>query len=131
MDNKTMQGMIGKKKGMTHIWDAAGNRTPVTVIEVGPCPVIQVKTKEKDGYDAVQLGFGAQKPHRLSKAEVGHCKKAGLEVPYRKLKEFRADNGEAVKAGDVITAKMFEGVTFVDIVGITKGKGFAGVVRRS
>jgi len=125
-----MKGLIGIKKGMTQIWDEAGNRIPVTVIEVGPCPVVQVKTKATDGYAAVQLGFGPQKPQRLSKAEVKHCAKAGLEVPCRTLKEFEADDGEEVKAGDVLTVKMFEGVKFVDVIGITKGKGFAGVVKR-
>lgn len=125
-----MNGLLGIKKGMTQIWDEAGNRIPVTVIEVGPCPVIQVKTKATDGYDAVQLGFGPQKPQRMSKAEVVHCKKAGVEVPYRTLKEFKADSGEDVKAGDMITVKMFEGVKFVDVAGITKGKGFQGVVKR-
>jgi len=126
----TMQGMIGKKKGMTQIWDEAGNRIPVTVIEVGPCPVVQVKTKGNDGYDAVQLGYGPQKPTRMSKAEVEHCKKAGLEKPCRILCEFQADAGESVKAGDVLTVAMFEGVKFVDVVGVTKGRGFAGVVKR-
>jgi len=125
-----MQGMIGRKKGMTQIWDEAGNRIPVTVIEVGPCPVIQVKTKDKEGYDAVQLGFAPQKPKRMSKAEVGHCKKAGLETPYRILHEFKADAGETVKAGDMLTVKNFEGVKFVDIVGITKGHGLQGVIKR-
>ena len=125
-----MNGLIGIKKGMTQVWDEAGNRIPVTVIEVGPCPVLQVKTKETDGYNAVQLGFGPQKAHRVSKSQAGHCKKAGLDVPVRTLKEFKADDGEAVKAGDVITVAMFDGVKFVDVIGVTKGKGFAGVVRR-
>ena len=125
-----MQGMIGKKKGMTQVWDDAGNRVPVTVIELGPCPVVQVKTKEKDGYDAVQLGFGPQKAKRMSKAEVEHCKKAGLETPYRILREFKADEGETVKAGDMLTVEMFKDVKFVDIIGTTKGRGFAGVVKR-
>ena len=125
-----MQGLIGIKKGMTQIWDAAGARIPVTVIEVGPCPVLQVKTKEKDGYEAVQIGFGPQKASRMAKSNVVRCTKAGLETPVKTAHEFLADAGEAVKVGDVFTAAMFEGIPFVDVVGITKGKGFAGVVRR-
>ncbi|MCL1856070.1 MAG: 50S ribosomal protein L3 [Kiritimatiellaeota bacterium] len=115
---------------MTRVWDAEGRHVPVTVIEVGPCPVLQVKTKERDGYEAVQLGFGPQKASRMSKAEVAHCKKAGLETPYRILHEFQADAGESVTPGQMLTVANFEGVKFVDVVGITKGRGFAGVVRR-
>lgn len=125
-----MEGLIGKKKGMTQVWDEAGNRVAVTVIEVGPCPVVQVKTADKDGYDAVQLGFGPQKASRMSKAETARFEKAGIGTPCRTLREFKADAGEAVKPGDVITASMFEGVKFVDVIGTSKGRGFQGVVRR-
>lgn len=125
-----MEGLIGKKKGMTQIWDDAGNRIAVTVIEVGPCPVVQVKTSDKDGYDAVQLGYGPQKASRMSKGEVARFAKAGIETPCRTLREFKADEGETVKPGDVITASMFEGVKFVDVIGTSKGRGFQGVVRR-
>jgi len=125
-----MQGLIGKKIGMTQMWDKDGVRVPVTVIEAGPCPVVQVKTQENDGYAAVQLGWRPQKASRLSKAEVGHCKKAGLETPYRILHEFKMDEGENVKAGDMLTIANFEGVKFVDIVGITKGRGLQGVIKR-
>lgn len=125
-----MEGLIGKKKGMTQVWDKSGNRVSVTVIEVGPCPVVQVKTLERDGYAAVQLGFGPQKASRLPKAEVARFAKAGIETPCRITREFQADEGEAVKAGDILTAAIFEGVGFVDVIGTSKGKGFAGVVRR-
>lgn len=126
-----MEGLIGKKKGMTQIWDAAGNRVAVTVIEVGPCPVVQVKTQANDGYDAVQLGFGPQKASRLNKAEAARYVKAGIETPCRMTREFQADAGESVKPGDVFTAAaVFEGVKFVDVIGTSKGRGYAGVVRR-
>ena len=126
-----MEGLIGKKVGMTQVYDAEGKRTTVTVIEVGPCPVVQVKTLEKDGYSAVQLGFGEQKAQRLTKAEAGHLKKTGgLEGAVRVLKEFAADEGESLKAGDVVTVKNFEGVKYVDVTGVTKGRGFAGVLKR-
>ncbi len=125
-----MEGLIGKKIGMTQIWDADGVRVPVTVIEAGPCPVVQVKTTEKDGYEAVQLGWGSQKASRLSKAEVAHCAKAGLETPVRVLREFKADAGEEVKAGDVYTVSVFENIGYVDVIGTSKGHGFQGVMKR-
>ena len=126
-----MEGLIGKKVGMTQVYDADGVRTCVTVIEVGPCPVVQLKTAEKDGYVAAQLGFGEQKVKRLSKAEAGHLKKTGgLEGGVRVLKEFAPDAGEEVKVGDVLTVGNFEGVKYVDVTGVTKGKGFAGVIKR-
>ena len=126
-----MEGLIGKKVGMTQVYDADGKRTCVTVIEVGPCPVVQVKTPERDGYVAAQLGFGEQKVQRLTKAEAGHLKKTGgLEGGVRVLKEFALDEGEEVKAGDVITVKNFEGCKYVDVTGVTKGRGFAGVLKR-
>lgn len=115
---------------MTQIWDADGVRIPVTVIEAGPCPVVQVKTTEKDGYEAVQLGWGSQKASRLSKAEVAHCAKAGLETPVRVLREFKADAGEEVKAGDVYTVSVFENIGYVDVIGTSKGHGFQGVMKR-
>ena len=124
-----MNGIIGRKIGMTQIYDDQGRRVTVTVIEAGPCPVVQVKTSETDGYCAAQLGFAEQKPQRMSKAEVKHCEKAGVK-PQRILKEFELDEGEEVKAGDIITVNNFDGVNYVDVSGITKGRGFAGVVRR-
>ncbi len=124
-----MEGLIGKKIGMTQVYDAEGKRTTVTVIEVGPCPVVQVKTLEKDGYVAAQVGFGAQKASRLAKAQVKHFEKAGVET-MKVLKEFALDAGEEVKAGDAITVANFDGCKYVDVTGVTKGRGFAGVVRR-
>ncbi len=124
-----MEGLIGKKIGMTQVFDAEGKRTTVTVLEVGPCPVVQVKTLEKDGYVAAQIGFGAQKAHRLSKAEQKHFEKAGVATT-KVLKEFALDAGEEVKAGDTITVANFDGVKYVDVTGVTKGRGFAGVLKR-
>ena len=126
-----MEGLIGKKVGMTQVYDADGKRTTVTVLEVGPCPVVQLKTAEKDGYVAAQLGWGEQKVQRLTKAVAGHLKKTGgLEGGVRILKEFALDAGEEVKVGDKITVANFEGVKYVDVTGTTKGRGFAGVLKR-
>ncbi len=124
-----MEGMIGKKIGMTQVWDGEGRFVSVTVLEVGPCPVVQVKTAETDGYEAVQLGFGVQKAQRLPKAQRTRYEKAGV-TPCRKLMEFKADAGEQHQAGQVLDVGNFEGVTLVDVQGDTKGRGFAGVVRR-
>ncbi|MDY3228371.1 MAG: 50S ribosomal protein L3 [Kiritimatiellia bacterium] len=124
-----MEGLIGKKVGMTQVYDAEGVRTCVTVIEVGPCPVVQLKTFEKDGYAAAQVGFGAQKASRLAKAQQKHFEKAGVEA-MKVLKEFALDEGEALEVGKAVTVANFEGVKYVDVTGITKGKGFAGVIKR-
>ena len=124
-----MEGLIGKKIGMTQVYDAEGKRTTVTVIEVGPCPVVQVKTLEKDGYVAAQVAFGAQKASRLAKAQQKHFEKAGVEA-MKVLKEFALDEGEALEVGKAVTVANFEGVKYVDVTGVTKGKGFAGVIKR-
>ena len=125
-----MEGLIGKKIGMTQVYDADGKRTCVTVIEVGPCPVVQLKTREKDGYVAAQLGFDAQKAKRLAKAQQKHFEKAGVET-MKVLKEFAMEDGDKeLKVGDSVTVANFEGVKYVDVTGITKGKGFAGVIKR-
>ena len=124
-----MQTLIGKKIGMTRVYDAAGVQVPVTVVQVGPCVVVQRKSAKADGYEAVQLGFGAQKESRLTKAEQGHFKKAGAAAQ-QILREVRVEAGEAAKAGDVLTAALFDGVKFVDVLGHTKGQGFQGVVKR-
>jgi large subunit ribosomal protein L3 len=124
-----MEGLIGRKIGMTQVYDEKGRRVTVTVIQAGPCPVVQVKTPETDGYSAAQLGFDEQKPSRLPKAEVKHFEKAGVK-PCKLTKEFAIDADEAVKAGDLVTVNIFDGVKLVDVSGITKGRGFAGVVRR-
>lgn len=124
-----MKSLIGKKLGMTQIFDQDGQLVPVTVIEAGPCSVLQRKTVATDGYEAVQLGFGSQKPERVSKPLAGHCKKAGVGV-VRELREVRVAADDAAKAGDTVTLAALEGVNFVDVMGITKGKGFQGVMKR-
>lgn len=124
-----MEGMIGKKVGMTQVWNEQGQSVPVTVIEVGPCPVVQVKTPDTDGYSAVQLGFIEQKPQRLTKAGRTRFEKAGVTA-CRILREFTPDSADEVKVGETVTASMFDGVQFVDVSATTKGRGFAGVVRR-
>ena len=124
-----MQTLIGKKVGMTRVYDADGVQVPVTVVQVGPCVVVQRKTKATDGYEAVQLGFEEQKAQRLAKAQQKHFEKAGAK-PQKVLREVRVADDEAAKAGDVLTASVFEGVSFVDVEGHTKGRGFQGVIRR-
>ncbi|MFA7257545.1 MAG: 50S ribosomal protein L3 [Kiritimatiellales bacterium] len=124
-----MKSLLGKKLGMTQIFDEAGQLVPVTVIEAGPCSVVQRKTVATDGYEAVQLGFGAQKPERVTKPLIGHFKKAGVGTMLD-LREVRVDAADEAKAGDTVTAAVFEDVNYVDIVGVTKGKGFQGVMKR-
>lgn len=124
-----MEGLIGKKIGMTSVYDAEGTRTCVTVIEVGPCPVVQLKTLEKDGYEAAQIAFGAQKASRLAKAQQKHFEKAGVECS-KVLKEFKLDKGETLEVGKAVTVENFNGVKYVDVTGMTKGKGFAGVLKK-
>jgi large subunit ribosomal protein L3 len=124
-----MEGILGRKIGMTQVFDDQGRRIAVTVLEAGPCPVVQVKTPETDGYRAAQLGFEEQKPSRLAKAEVKHFEKAGVK-PCKMTKEFAFDESTEVKAGDTVTVNIFEGVKYVDVSGVTKGRGFAGVMRR-
>ena len=123
------KGIIGKKIGMTQIFDEKGNVIPVTVIEAGPCVVAQKKTAENDGYDAVQLGFMDVKEKHLTKAEKGHFTKAGVSLK-RHLKEFRLDDCSAINVGDVITADTFAAGEKVDVTGMTKGRGFTGCVKR-
>ena len=123
------KGIIGKKIGMTQIFDEKGNVIPVTVIEAGPCVVAQKKTIENDGYDAVQLGFVDAKEKHLTKAEKGHFNKAGVSLK-RHLKEFRLDDCSAINVGDVITADTFAAGEKVDVTGMTKGRGFTGCVKR-
>ena len=123
-----MPGLLGKKIGMTSVFSADGKNVPCTVIEVGPCVVTQIKTLEKDGYEAIQLGFQDKKEKHTTKPEQGHFKKAGV-TPKRHLAEFKGFEGE-YKLGDVITVDIFNGIEFVDVVGTSKGKGFQGVVKR-
>jgi len=124
-----IQTILGKKIGMTQVYDGDNALVPVTVVEAGPCPVVQVKTVETDGYNAVQLGFGSQKEQRLTKAELGHTKKAGVGG-IRQLSEVRLTAPASAKAGDVVTVEIFKEGQMVDVIGVTKGKGFQGVVRR-
>ena len=123
-----MSGLIGKKIGMTSIFDESGKNMPCTVIKVGPCVVTQVRTEDKDGYDAIQLGFDDKTEKSAHKAEIGHSKKAGTSVK-KKVIEFQGFDSE-YKLGDVITVDHFEEGEFVDITGTSKGKGFQGVVKR-
>ncbi len=122
--------LLGKKLGMTQVYDAQNVLVPVTVVEAGPCPVVQVKTVATDGYNAVQLGFGAQKAKNSSKAEAAHAKKAGLETTPRVINEVRLPEAPTVKAGDVITVAVFTEGQTIDVIGTSKGKGFQGVVKR-
>jgi large subunit ribosomal protein L3 len=125
-----MAGIIGRKLGMTQIFNEAGAAVPVTVIEAGPCPVTQVKTPETDGYAAIQLAWGAQKDKRATRAEKGHAAKAGLEAAPRTLREFRVDGAVEFEAGQQLTVEQFEVGQRVKVVGTTKGRGFQGVVKR-
>ena len=121
--------LLGKKIGMTQVYDAQNVLVPVTVVEAGPCPVVQIKTVETDGYNAVQLGFGAQKAKNASKAEASHAKKAGLETTPRVLNEVRLTEAPSVKLGDIITVAIFSEGQIIDVLGVSKGKGFQGVVK--
>jgi len=123
-----MSGLIGKKVGMTSIFDENGKNVPCTIIEAGPCVVTQVRTKEVDGYEALQLGFDDKAEKRATKAELGHFKKAGASVK-KKVVEFQGFENN-YKLGDTITVDFFTEGEFVDITGTSKGKGFQGVVRR-
>ena len=123
------KGIIGKKIGMTQIFDEVGNVIPVTVIEAGPCVVAQKKTAEKDGYDAVQLGFMDVKEKHLTKPEKGHFEKAGV-APKKHLKEFRLDDCSALNTGDTVSVDTFAAGDKVDVTGITKGHGYTGAIKR-
>lgn len=126
-----MAAIIGRKVGMTQIFAEDGSRIPLTVIEAGPCPVVQVKTEERDGYSAVQLGFGAAKPKHINKPEQGHLKKAGSPL-MRHLHEFLADEVGAVELteGEMVTVESFVPGSYVKVTGTSKGKGYAGTIKR-
>ncbi len=124
-----MQGLIGKKIGMTSVFDEAGKNIPCTVLQAGPCVVTQIKTREKDGYFAIQLGFGEKKEKHTTKAELGHFKKAGTS-PKKKLVEFNGFPEGQFREGEVLTAEIFNNEEWVDVCGWSKGKGFQGVVKR-
>ena len=121
--------LLGKKLGMTQLFDAKGNAVGVTAIEVGPCTVLQKKSLETDGYHAVQLGFGERKASRATKPLIGHCKKANA-TPAKAIREYRTVAPVAFNVGDKITVKEFKPGQFVDVIGTSKGKGFQGVVKR-
>lgn len=126
------EGILGRKLGMTQVFEEDGRLTPVTVIEAGPCRVVQRKTAEKDGYEAVQLAFGAIAERKVNKPLKGHFKRAGVE-PARRLQEFRVEDSEKFQAlaeGDEVRVDLFKAGDYVDVTGITKGKGFAGVIKR-
>lgn len=136
-----VSGLLGSKVGMTQIYDASGAEVPVTIVKAGPCAVLQVRTSEKDGYEAVQLGFGA-KPRRLcSKSEAGHIAGVlsglveksvlgGGDAGFRFVREFRLDGEAAPAVGDLVALSVFDGVAHVDVTGTSKGRGFAGVMKR-
>ena len=124
------KAIIGKKVGMSQIFDTDGKVIPVTVIEAGPCVVVQKKTAEKDGYEAVQLGYGDVPERKLTKPELGHQKKAGMSEFKKVLKEFPLEDCSKYEVGDVLTANVFAAGDFVDITGTSKGHGFQGVVKR-
>ena len=123
------KGIIGKKLGMTQIFDEVGNVVPVTLIEAGPCAIAQKKTVENDGYEALQLAFQDDKEKHQTKAQLGHFKKAGI-TPKRHLKEFRLEDCSAYNVGDVIAVDTFAAGEKVDITGITKGHGYTGAIKR-
>jgi large subunit ribosomal protein L3 len=123
-----LKGLIGKKIGMTQIFDDNGVSIPITLVEAGPCYVTQVRNINRDGYEAVQLGFGEQKPKRLTGGQLGHLKKSGAP-PLRILREFRV-KGSELKEGDTLSVEVFELGDMVDVVGTSKGKGFAGAMKR-
>jgi large subunit ribosomal protein L3 len=129
MGVREQKGILGEKLGMTQVWDAANRLVPVTVVKAGPCVVTQVRTPERDGYDAVQLGFGAVDPRKVNKPETGHYEKAGVP-PRRYLVEIRTTDASTYEVGQEVTAEVFEAGALVDVVSTSKGKGFTGVMKR-
>lgn len=125
-----MPGLIGKKLGMTQIFTEDGKAVGCTVLEVGPCPVVQVKTSESDGYEAIQLGFGERRERRVTSPEAGHAARAGLDYAPSVLAEFEPEEGLEYEAGQSLTVDLFEVGQRVKITGVTKGRGFQGTVKR-
>ncbi|GAB4272540.1 MULTISPECIES: large ribosomal subunit protein uL3 [Deferrisoma] len=123
------KGLIGRKLGMTQIFMGGEELIPVTVVEAGPCTVVQKKTRETDGYDAIQVGFGEVKPHKVNRPMKGHFRKAGVE-PRRILREFRVENPDEFEVGQVLKADLFKPGDLVDVTGFSKGRGFQGVIKR-
>jgi large subunit ribosomal protein L3 len=123
-----IEGLLGRKIGMTQVFGPTGEVIPVTVLEVGPCVVTQIRTVDRDGYDAVQVGYGTARPKSLTKPEKGHLAGAGQLL--RHLREFKAEKPDAIQVGQVITAELFQPGELVDVTGTSKGRGFQGVMRR-
>ena len=125
-----MPGLIGRKVGMTRVFTNEGRAVPVTVVEAGPCTVVQVKSPQSDGYVAVQVGFGERKHKRSTRAELGHAARAGLDAAPRLIREFRPGKGDAYEPGQELTVSLFTAGEKVRVTGVSKGKGFQGVVKR-
>src|SRR5512134_1998618 len=123
------KGIIGRKLGMTQVFVGGEDLIPVTVVEAGPCTVVQKKTKDVDGYDAIQIGFGEVKPHRVNRPILGHYKKSAA-APARVLREIRVENADEYEVGQVLRADIFKPGDRVDVIGVTKGKGYQGVMKR-
>ena len=129
MSETEIKGLLGKKLGMTQIFDENNHVVPVTVVEAGPCVITQIRTQETDGYTAIQIAYGDIDPRKVKKPQAGHFNKAGV-TPQRHVAEIRMDDVSGYELGQEITANIFDGITFVDVTGITKGKGFAGGMKR-
>lgn len=129
MSENEIKGILGTKLGMTQIFDEENRVVPVTVVEAGPCVVTQVRTKEVDGYSAIQIAFGEIDPRKVNKPAAGHFKKAGV-TPRRHVTEIRVEDSSAYEVGQEITAEIFADVKFVDVTGTSKGKGYAGGMKR-
>ena len=129
MSETEIKGLLGKKLGMTEIFDENNHVVPVTVVEAGPCVITQIRTQETDGYTAIQIAYGDIDPRKVKKPQAGHFNKAGV-TPRRHVAEIRMDDVSGYELGQEITANIFDGITFVDVTGITKGKGFAGGMKR-
>ena len=129
MSETEIKGRLGKKLGMTQIFDENNHVVPVTVVEAGPCVITQIRTQETDGYTAIQIAYGDIDPRKVKKPQAGHFNKAGV-TPRRHVAEIRMDDVSGYELGQEITANIFDGITFVDVTGITKGKGFAGGMKR-
>ncbi|AZA10048.1 50S ribosomal protein L3 [Corynebacterium pseudopelargi] len=129
MSETEIKGILGTKLGMTQIFDEENRVIPVTVVEAGPCVVTQIRTTETDGYNAIQIAYGDIDPRKVKKPQAGHFKKAGV-TPRRHVAEIRMDDVSAYEVGQDVTVEIFEGVTFVDVTGTSKGKGYAGGMKR-
>ena len=129
MSETEIKGLLGKKLGMTQIFDENNHVVPVTVVEAGPCVITQIRTQETDGYTAIHIAYGDIDPRKVKKPQAGHFNKAGV-TPRRHVAEIRMDDVSGYELGQEITANIFDGITFVDVTGITKGKGFAGGMKR-